>query len=64
MKRSQRMLAVAEIKPNPRNPRTHSKRQIQQIADSINQFGFTVPVLVDESRVLLAGMDGLRRQRR
>lgn len=43
------------LKPNPRNARTHSKRQIRQIADSIVAYGFTVPVLIDENSVLLAG---------
>ncbi|MDB5650579.1 MAG: modification methylase, partial [Hyphomicrobiales bacterium] len=48
-------LALAQIKPNPRNARTHSKKQISQIAASIKAFGFTVPVLVNEDHVLLAG---------
>ena len=43
------------LKPNPRNARTHSKRQIRQIADSIVAYGFTVPVLIDENSMLLAG---------
>jgi hypothetical protein len=33
-------IAVDAIKPNPRNARTHSKKQIRQIADSITAFGF------------------------
>jgi hypothetical protein len=41
--------------PYPRNARTHSKRQIQQIADSISVFGFTNPVLTDASRTIVAG---------
>jgi len=43
------------LKPNPRNARTHSKKQIRHIADSIIAYGFTVPVLVDENAVILAG---------
>ena len=43
------------LKPNPRNARTHSKKQIRQIADSIVAYGFTVPLLVDESLMILAG---------
>jgi DNA modification methylase len=43
------------LKPNPRNIRTHSKKQIRQIADSIKAFGFTTPALVDETGTLLAG---------
>ncbi|MBG1233487.1 site-specific DNA-methyltransferase [Aestuariivirga litoralis] len=40
---------------NPRNARTHSRRQIQQIAKSIRSFGFASPVLIDENNVILAG---------
>ena len=43
------------IKPNPRNAHTHSKKQIRQIAKSIDVFGFTVPVIIDETSTLLAG---------
>jgi DNA modification methylase len=49
------LVAVEQIEPHPHNPRTHSKKQIQQIAESIQAFGFTAPVLVDEEGVLLAG---------
>ena len=48
-------LVLTQIRPNPRNARTHSKKQIAQIAASIKTFGFTVPVLVNEGHVLLAG---------
>lgn len=34
-------LAVDALRPRERNPRTHSPKQIRQIADSIRQFGFT-----------------------
>ena len=43
------------LKPNPRNARTHSKKQIKTIANSINTFGFTNPVLVDRNDNILAG---------
>src|SRR5262245_28439971 len=46
---------LEHIKPNPRNPRTHSKKQIRQIADCIQAIGFAAPVLIDETGVLLAG---------
>ena len=46
---------IASLKPNPRNARTHSKKQIRQIADSIVACGFTVPVLIDENSMLIAG---------
>ena len=43
------------LTPYPRNARTHSKRQIRQIADSIERFGFTDPILVDSHSMILAG---------
>ena len=43
------------IHPNPRNARTHSKLQVRQIAASIERFGFTNPILVDDDGVILAG---------
>ena len=46
---------IASLAPWARNARTHSKKQIRQIADSIVQFGFTNPVLIDEAGTILAG---------
>ena len=46
---------IGEIKNNPRNSRTHSKRQIRQIGDSIQEFGFTNPVLLDRNNIVIAG---------
>ncbi len=45
----------AALKPRARNPRTHSPKQIKQIATSIGQFGFVSPVLVDQSNGIIAG---------
>ena len=39
----------------PRTPRTHSEEQIEQIARAIEQWGWTVPCLVDEKGGLIAG---------
>jgi DNA modification methylase len=47
--------AVASLKPAARNARRHSKKQIRQIADSIERFGFTNPVIVDERGTIVAG---------
>ena len=47
--------ATGSLKPDPRNARTHSKRQLQQIVASIRQFGFTNPILIDPEGVLIAG---------
>lgn len=46
---------LAKLLPYAANARTHSDAQIKQIAASIKEFGFTVPVLVDEHNVLVAG---------
>jgi DNA modification methylase len=46
---------VSTLTPRARNPRTHSKKQIGQIAQSIRHFGFTNPVLLDEQRGIIAG---------
>jgi DNA modification methylase len=48
-------IAVDAPKPNARNARTHSKKQIHQIADSIAAFGFVVPILIDEDGSIIAG---------
>jgi hypothetical protein len=48
-------LPVAGLKCWPRNARSHSRKQIRQIADSIRRFGFTNPVLVDRDHTILAG---------
>ena len=44
-----------DLNPNPKNPRTHSKTQIRQIADSIQNFGFTNPILIDRDNSIIAG---------
>src|SRR6202521_1372940 len=46
---------IQNLVPYARNARTHSQRQIRQIADSIRTFGFTNPVLVNRSRMIVAG---------
>jgi DNA modification methylase len=46
---------VDELKPNPKNARTHSKHQIRQIAASIKEFGFTNPILIDKGGSVIAG---------
>lgn len=46
---------VTALRPALRNARTHSKKQLRQLADSISNFGFTNPVLVDASGEVIAG---------
>ncbi len=48
-------LPLGALTPYPRNARTHSRKQIRQIADSIESFGFTNPILIDKSSMILAG---------
>lgn len=50
-----RQIAVADLKRYPQNARTHSKEQVQQIAASIQEFGFTNPVLARADLTLIAG---------
>ena len=44
-----------KLKPRFKNPRTHSPRQIKQIAASITEFGFINPVLIDGADEIVAG---------
>jgi DNA modification methylase len=45
----------AGLRPYARNARTHSRKQIRQIADSIGRFGFTNPVLISDGGEIIAG---------
>jgi ParB-like chromosome segregation protein Spo0J len=49
------VIAVDLLDPCKANARTHSRKQIRQIAASINRFGFIVPVLVNTQNQILAG---------
>ena len=46
---------ISDLHPRANNPRTHSRKQIAQIASSIQRFGFTNPVLIDEQDAIVAG---------
>lgn len=48
-------LSPAKLVPNPRNARTHDRRQIDLLCSSIEQFGFNTPILIDRSAMVLAG---------
>jgi hypothetical protein len=48
-------MAVAQLRPFANNARTHSAKQIRQIADSIVKFGFTNPVLIGDDDEIIAG---------
>jgi DNA modification methylase len=49
------MLPVARLAPYAANARLHPDAQVAQLAASIAEFGFNVPVLVDDAGVLIAG---------
>ncbi len=49
------MKPVSALKPAERNARTHSKKQIKQIGNSIREFGFVNPVLIDGKGRIVAG---------
>ena len=46
---------ISDLQPYERNSRIHSEIQIEQIKNSINQWGWTIPILIDENNVVLAG---------
>ena len=48
-------IAIGDLSPWARNARTHSKKQLRQLAESIRTFGFTNPVLIDGGNSILAG---------
>ena len=46
---------IESLKPYARNARTHSKKQLKQIAASIERFGFVNPVLIADDDSIIAG---------
>ena len=50
-----KLFSISKLHRNKRNCRTHSKKQISQIANSIRRFGWTYPILSDENNIILAG---------
>lgn len=52
--------SIADLSPYHNNARTHSKRQIKQIANSIERFGFTNPVLIADDGGIIAGHGRVR----
>lgn len=49
------MMPISRLSLYPQNARTHSRKQIRQIAESIRRFGFTNPVLIDDANQIMAG---------
>jgi len=55
LKRELTYKPLADLIPYANNSRTHSDEQVAQVAASIKEFGFTNPILVDESNGIVAG---------
>jgi hypothetical protein len=53
--RNYKSVLVGELVKYDANSRTHSDEQIAKIVRSINEFGFTNPLLIDENNVIIAG---------
>jgi len=49
------LVALDALRPDPRNPRRHSRIQVRAIARSIDAFGFNAPILVDKRNQIVAG---------
>jgi len=49
------MVPRASLKPNPRNARKHSDKQLHQIQASIETFGWLVPIVIDDENMIAAG---------
>jgi len=48
-------LLATDLVPYENNSRTHSQQQVDQIKRSMNEFGFTNPILLDENNGIIAG---------
>ena len=48
-----RYLSPKEVKPYRNNPKKHSEKQVQQIVNSIKEFRFNNPILIDENNELI-----------
>ena len=46
---------IGELVPNPQNPRKISKKAINAVKKSIKEFGYCVPIVIDENNMILAG---------
>lgn len=49
------MLPVSQLIPYEKNAKKHPKKQVQQVANSIKEFGFNQPVVVDQNNVVIVG---------
>src|SRR5690242_10012248 len=49
------LVLLKTLRPNPKNARTHSRKQIGQIAKSLKRFGVINPLVADDSGLIIAG---------
>ena len=49
------MQKIETLLPYKRNPKAHPPEQVQKIAASITEFGFLVPLVIDNESVIIAG---------
>ena len=47
--------SIKQLKPYKKNAKKHNKEQVEQIANSIKEFGFTQPVIIDKHDCVVAG---------
>jgi ParB-like chromosome segregation protein Spo0J len=50
-----KQMPVSDLIPYDRNPRSHPDSQIDELANSISEWGFTVPILIDDGGNVIAG---------
>lgn len=48
-------MPVADVVPYENNPRNNNSEAVEKVASSIKQFGFKVPVIIDENNIIVAG---------
>ncbi|NLB81562.1 MAG: ParB N-terminal domain-containing protein [Clostridiaceae bacterium] len=54
-----KMIDISKLKPYEKNPR-HNDAGVDALAESIKQFGFKVPIVIDENMVIVAGHTRLK----
>lgn len=55
LKHEIKTVPTSSLIPYDRNPRTHPDSQIEQLKNSIRQWGWTIPILIDENDQVIAG---------
>lgn len=50
------MVGLSDLKPDPKNPRKHNKKQIEQLVSNMRRLGFRGALLVDEENRIIAGL--------